>query len=262
MNILIVDDEIIQHTEIKDIVERIIPGNTYYDAFNFSQAIECFEKHPVDLVFLDVNMPGKNGLLLARELKKLRKEINIVMVTAYEKFALDALRLFVSGYIVKPVQEKDMREVLSNLRTPIKDNLENDGRLKIRCFGNFDAFGRDGIPIRFKRKKSRELLAYLVCLKGSSATKGEIFTVLFPEACSDKKNDTYLRQITLSLKNDLTDAGYPDVLIRSKDSYAVNIAKLSCDYYDHLDNGGDAFKGEFMNQYSWAEEYIYSLENY
>ena len=262
MNILIVDDENIQHIEIRDMVERIMPGNEYLDAYNFSQAVEIFENRLPDLVFLDVNMPGKNGILLAKELKQRRKDLNIVMVTAYETFALDALRLFVSGYIVKPVQEKDMREVLNNLRTPIETGGESDGKLRVRCFGNFDVFGDQGVPIRFRRKKSRELLAYLICLKGSTATKGEIFAVLFPEACSDKKNGTYLRQIALSLKNDLAEAGYPEVLIRSKDSYAVDTSRLSCDYYDYLENGGDAYKGEFMNQYSWAEEYIYGLENY
>ena len=54
----------------------------------------------------------------------------------YKKYVLDALRLFVSGYVLKPAMEKEIREVLDNLRDPFK--FQNEG-LYIKCFGNYAA---------------------------------------------------------------------------------------------------------------------------
>lgn len=107
------------------------------------------------------------------------------MVTAYSQYALDALKLFVSGYILKPISDDELRTVLSNLRTPIEGGGER-ALLDVKCFGNFEVF-TDGKPMRFKRSKEKELLAYLICLKCASANRNEICTNIFEDATSTEK---------------------------------------------------------------------------
>lgn len=73
------------------------------------------------------------------------------------------------------------------------------------------------------------------------------------------------RQIFPSLKRDLKRFGFDDVLMHSTNSYSIDVSKISCDYYDYITGNAtdeNSYRGEFMNQFSWAEQYIYALESY
>ena len=263
MKILIVDDEEYLRADLRDALERVSPGNEYFFASEYDSAVKLIDGHSFDIAFLDIQMPGKNGLTLAETIKKRCPNMNIVMVTAYSEYALEALKLFVSGYLLKPVMDGDLREVLSNLRNPVEKNMKVT-RLKVKCFGNFDVFS-DGKPIVFKRQREKELLAYLICLKGASASRNEICAAVFDEYFTPEKAILNFKTIFSSLRKDLTRLGFGDILIHNSNSYAVDTSLLDCDYYDYLTGVADesnSYHGEFMNQYSWAESYIYSLENY
>ena len=263
MKILIVDDEEYLREDLKDALERGLPGNEYSFAAEYESAMQLIENNPFDIAFLDIQMPGKNGLSLAESIKKKRPKINIVMVTAYSQYALDALKLFVSGYLLKPVMDADLRAVLDNLRNPVESKA-NSKRLKVKCFGKFDVFA-DGKPLVFKRQREKELLAYLICLKGASASRNEICAMIFDESFTPEKAVLNFKTISSSLRKDLTKIGFGDIIIHNSNSYAIDTSLIECDYYDYLTGSAeaeDSYHGEFMNQYSWAEEYIYSLENY
>ena len=263
MKILIADDEVFQHVEIHDAVERVCgegAENSYFYAKNAAEALAVCNENEIDVAFLDINMPGKNGIALASELKEKHPGVNIVMVTAYGEYALDALRLFVSAYLMKPVLDEDVRAALANLRNPVTRREEKDARLRARCFGSFEAYVGDQ-PLRFSRSKAKEMLAYLVCLRGAFATNGEICLALFEESGNPQKNLSYLRKIAASLKDALEERGLGDALLHRRSAYALNTAEVDCDYWNYLDGAGnEIFYGEFMNQYSWAEKYIYQLE--
>ena len=260
MNILITDDEEEMREDLHEAIERVSPGNTYHFANGYDPAIEVIKSEEIDLAFLDINMPGKSGIEIARTIKKIRPNINIIIVTAYAKYALHALRLFVSGYILKPVMDDELKEVLDNLRNPIP---ADEKPVEAKCFGNFDIFYR-GKAISFSRQKEKELLAYLICLNGSSANRAEICANIFEDK-SEQKGYEYMKKIVQGLKRDLDKLGISDLVIHNRNSYAVNTQMIECDYYHYLnseDDYLDAYHGEFMNQYSWAEIYIYELENY
>lgn len=258
MRILIADDERFQHVEVHDTLESIVSGNEYHYATHAREAMDIITKERIDIAFLDIEMPGENGLDLAKQIMEVSPDTNIIMVTAYSEYALDALKIFVSGYIVKPVMEDDMRQALENLRNPIH-------RLTARCFGNFELFDRDGTPVRFGRQKSKELVAYLIALRGAAATSGEICASIFDEEGDSAKQAVYLRRIASDARKDLEKAGFGEVLVHQKNSYSIERSLIDCDYWNYLESaeGNESgYKGEFMNQYSWAEEYIYNLENY
>lgn len=263
MNVLIADDEEYARAELQEALERTLPDDKidFYFAEDHDSALKVIKENHVDIAFLDIQMPGKNGLALAGNIKKASPKTNIVMVTAYSQYALDALKLFVSGYLIKPVMDNDLKDVLDNLRNPIN---ETKRCLDVHCFGNFEIFS-DGKPVTFKRTKEKELLAYLICLKGATATRGEICSTVFEETDDINKKFTYFRTIISALKKDLSKYGFEELLIQNPNSYAIDISFLKCDYYDYLTGNAEeerCYKGEFMNQYEWAEEYIYSLEYY
>ena len=265
MNILIADDEKSMRYDLQFAVERVIPSEdkVFFFAENYDSAVEQVEKNKIDIAFLDINMPGKTGLELAKTIKSHDPDINIIMVTAYREYALDALRLYVSGYLLKPVDDKELKEALDNLRKPVSAAQAGRKKLNVICFGNFEAFAGDK-PVKFSRQKGKELLAYLVCLKGTSATRAEICANIFDES-SDTKSYEHLKKIFQSLKKDLSRYQLEDVMVHSHNSYSVNTGMIQCDYYDFLNRKPEArqrYHGEFINQYSWAEVYIYQLENY
>ena len=262
MKILITDDERFMREDLQRALERVHPGNTYHFAENFDSAVEVVRENEIEVAFLDVNMPGKTGLELAKEIKVIRPDINIIIVTAHAEYALNALRLYVSGFILKPVMDNELKEALDHLRVPVR-NKEPDIKLTAKCFGNFEVYCR-GKSISFSRQKGKELLAYLICLNGATAGRGEICANLFEDS-SEAKGYERLKKAVQSLRKDLDKFGLSEALIHSRNSYAVNTALIDCDYYDYLDRrpgSENSYRGQFMSQYSWAEVYIYALEEY
>ena len=95
--------------------------------------------------------------------------------------------------------------------------------------------------------------------------RNEICATIFEDTVSSEKAIINFRQIFSSLVKDLKRQGFEDVLIHSTNVYSVDVSKLRCDYYDYITGKAthaNSYQGEFMNQYSWAEQYIYALENY
>ncbi len=263
MRILIVDDETLVREELRDALERVSPGNEIHETYDYDSAVTMLGKLLYDIVFLDIRLNGKSGLAIAELIKKQYPDTNIIIVTAYSEYALDAMRLFVSGYLLKPFGDSELIEVLDNLRYPVRKKTKMP--LEVRCFGNFDVFIQ-GVPMSFKRKKEKELLAYLVCLKGASASKNEICANIYEESIPRERINTNFRQVISSLKKDLKQQGFEQVLLhQNNNAYAIDTTSIHCDYYDWLTGEAsekNRYRGEFMKQYSWAEQYVYILENY
>ena len=85
-------------------------------------------------------------------------------------------------------------------------------------------------------------------------TAKQICAVLFPDDMDDNKNAAYLRQLVLDLKNTLKAVGAESVLRHETPCYRVDTSLIQCDYLTYLETGKPEFRGEYMMQYSWAEE--------
>ena len=204
-------------------------------------------------------MPEKSGIALAKELKDIYKDINIVFVTGYSQYALDALKIHCSGYVLKPAKKEDIEDALANLRAPIQ---YNDNKLRVQCFGSFEVFYNNK-PVNFDRSKTKELFAYLIDRRGAAATTGELCGILWDEKSADESSKHYLRNLIASLKKSLKVCDAEDVFICKRNYFAVNSEKIECDYYKYLERDAAAvnsYKGEYMAQYSWAEMTLADLE--
>ena len=204
-----------------------------------------------EVVFTDIQMPGLTGLELAERLKQLAPEAKVVFVTAYD-YAVDAYRLHAAGYIMKPVGPGRIREELDCME--LRPGPGPD-RLKVRCFGYFEVFWKDR-PVRFDRNKTKELLACLVDREGAFCTAGEIITTLWENPSEVKDAKHYLRVLIGDLSASLKSIGMEDVLIRKRGQWAIDRSRIDCDYYRMLQGDMDAvnaFRGQYMTQYSWAE---------
>lgn len=98
MNILITDDEQMVLRENKEMVGRVKPSAHLFCATTYIEAIKIIQTEQIDVAMLDIEMPGMNGLQLAARIKQESPDTNIIFVTAYTEYALEA---FVFYYIIK-----------------------------------------------------------------------------------------------------------------------------------------------------------------
>lgn len=273
MNTLVVDNKQLAINALVKILISVDPAGNHVGMSTAVRALEFVKEHEVDVVFLDIEMPGMNGLELAKRIKDICGTINIIFVTGYAEYALSAHRLYVSGFLLKPATEEDVRTALDNLRYPVpeRSSAENwegaheqqNELLAVQCFGNFEVFW-GGIPLHFQRSKSKELLAYLVDRRGASCTIGELIGILWEDKSETRSLRSQCRNLIYDLRKTFQRNGIKDILIRSRNSVAIDCHMLDCDYYRFLDHDAAAvnqYRGEYMAQYSWAEMTIANLEN-
>lgn len=206
-----------------------------------------------DVVFLDIEMPGMTGLELAKTLKQATPHTNIIFVTGFSQYALQAMDLRSSGYILKPVTADAVRRELQDLRYPVA-KAPVPG-LSVRCFGNFDVFWHDK-PLPFNRSKAKELFAYLIDRRGASVNTDELCAVLWEDKPNINAQRNYVRKLISELTRVLQSVGAQDAFIKRRNSFAVDTAKIDCDYYRFLQrdlNAVNAYNGEYMLQYGWSE---------
>ena len=244
-----VDDEILM---LGALVKAISASPDISEVTKFSdceQALAYIQDHPVDVAFLDINMRGMGGLALAERILTVRPDCRIVFCTGYEEYAIPAFKLHASGYLMKPISAEDVQGEIDN----IKGVRYREKPITVKCFGNFEVYVKEE-KLAFKRLKTKELFAFLVDRKGAGMTAKQICAVLFPDDTDDTKNAAYLRQLVLDLKTTLKSVGAENVLRHETPCYRVDTSLIQCDYVSYLETGKPEFHGEYMMQYSWAEE--------
>ena len=217
------------------------------------EAIDWVRKHPCDMAFLDIHLHSMTGLEVARKMREDRPGLGIVFCTAYDQYALEALQMHLDcGFLLKPIQEE---QVLAEIDHYKKKHQIQKKLLRVVCFGSFEAF-HGNEPLRFRRNKTRELLAYLIDRCGAYASANEICAVLWEEGEEEGRNRDYLYHLLSDLRQALRDSGAESVLKSMNRSFAVDVSLIDCDYYRLKEGDLQAlrsFHGEYMNRYSWAE---------
>ena len=212
------------------------------------EALDFVKSSHADIAFLDINMRGMGGLSLAEKIIGFCPECKIVFCTGYEEYAIPAFKLHASGYLMKPISAGDVQAEIDN----IKGIRQREKPLTVRCFGNFEVYAK-GEKLTFKRSKTKELFAFLVDRNGAGVTVAEIGVALW-ENDDNQKSQNYIHQLFRDLRQSLEAVGVEEIFERNHYFYSINPEKLDCDYYAYLKTGKPEFRGEYMSQYSWAEE--------
>jgi len=107
--VIIVDDEksainMLERAINLDSRLSIVGKFTYH-----KDAVEFVKNNPVDIAFLDIEMPEVNGIELAKILSEVKPSIDIIITTAYSEYALSAYQAHVIGYLLKPVDHEELK---------------------------------------------------------------------------------------------------------------------------------------------------------
>lgn len=128
MHILIVEDERESREGLRAMLLRLAPAARTWTAACGDEALELLSGHPVDLIFLDIRMPGMDGLTLLGEIRRRAPSVAVAILSAYDQFsyAQRAIRLGAIDYITKPYTEQAIRQVVERVRA----EMEPDGAEK------------------------------------------------------------------------------------------------------------------------------------
>ena len=248
MKALLVDDEELQLIRLEGAVKKVLPNES--EILCYTNPVLAFEenkKEKIDIAFLDIEMPVLNGVALAKKLKSVNPLVNIIFVTAYSEYAMDAHKLRSSGYLLKPINDAQVIEEVKNLRFPVE--IKPSGKLQVKCFGNFEIFA-GGTPVKFRYSKSKELFAYLIDREGAAVSINELNAVLWED---DHKS--YLRNLIVDIQTTLKEVGAVGVFIKRRNECYIDVDKVDCDAYKYKHNDPEAvraYRGEYMSQYDWA----------
>jgi len=254
VKILALDDNQPALELLRQAIIEAIPASEIFAFSKPSELLKFAEKNNCDIAFLDIQMWGMNGLAVAKKLKDYYPKTNIVFVTAYAKYASEAFGLYPSGYVLKPVTKEAVERELENLRFPV--DKKAGLLLYVQAFGHFEVFSY-GVPLKFNYRKTKELFAYLIDRNGASVNMNEICAVLWENEVDSKNMKSYLRKLVSDLIKGLEKIGVGDVIIKQYNSIAVATEKIKCDSYEFLKGDPasvNAYSGQYMAQYSWAEK--------
>ncbi|MGE9807296.1 MULTISPECIES: LytR/AlgR family response regulator transcription factor [unclassified Janibacter] len=118
---LVVDDEAPARSELSYLLEQDDRIGTVLTASSGTDALRSLEHEPVDVVFSDINMPGLDGMELARIVARFAERPQIVFVTAYDEHAVDAFAVAATDYVMKPVRPDRLAEAVRRVVTGLAE---------------------------------------------------------------------------------------------------------------------------------------------
>ena len=275
MTVVAVDDEEISLMCLEAVLDSMDDVDKVLTFSNAEDTIDYFKTGKADAAFLDIQLylsgGTLNGLMLAAKIKELCPDCHVGFVTRCPEYAVDAFKLHVSGYIVKPVTREAARKELdyiimekraaSNARGFIEEK-EEEPKVRVQCFGNFEVFWKNK-PVVFQLSKAKELFAYLVHRKGASVSMAELAAVLFEDKEDGLSVQSQIRNLVASMRKTFSSLGCPDLFNKSRGYISIKTDLINCDYYSFMNGDSDAineYSGEYMAQYSWAEFTVGYLE--
>lgn len=234
---------------LKEFLRKII-NNSYKESFIIdTDTIEDLfyelDTRKIDVVLLDLDSK-KYNLDTARTIYEMYKDTKVILISDDAKMAVPAFLSRAFGYVVKPLE----KDIIYELNDIFKNDNKKD--IRIKTFGNFDIFV-DGVPVKFERKKSKELLAYLVYRRGTGTSASELIVNLWEDKDVCRTTRSMIHNLISDIKKTLREYKIDNIFSCERNCYRIIPEMVSCDYYEFLeDKTKTDFTGEFMNEYEWA----------
>jgi len=256
---IVVDDEPLM---LKRFVRLSADISDIYIVGQFETAQDAMDyalRNPIELAFLDVAMPGTNGIELAKKLRAIRPDVLIVFVSAYDEYIWDFNQIGGDYYVLKPYSKETLEMVMERIRLIAHRQRK---RLYIQTFGRFVVM-RDGNPLPFTGK-AKEILALIVTRRGREISNEEIYSTIWEGRSYSNANMSVFYNALRRLRQTLREESLEGLLISTRRGQMVDTSMFDCDYYAWQDKNmdiRDKFEGEFLSEYSWGEYILANILN-
>lgn len=217
IRVIIVDDEL---PALKIAESVLMTCNDIKICGAYSDQDELMEGLPmidVDLIFLDMKMPGMLGLELAGRINEIKPDVAIVFVTAYDSYAVDAFEIEAFDYILKPLTVERISKTLNRYEKRRSEQGRNKKHrhVSVRSFGRFSVVTEQGEKMQFRTAKTEELFAFLIHQQGNAISKENIMEELWYDRDADRAQSIFYTTL-YQLRKDLDHFGLNNTIQSSR----------------------------------------------
>lgn len=220
---ILIDDEPAILEELKQMLE----GDAGYEVvgayIDADQALRELTLTKPHCAFLDIELPGMNGIELAEVLAKVMPQIEVLFITAYNYYATQAFEVNAVDYILKPVRPERMAKALEKIKRKCQAKQRiSEKMLQIHSFGMFEVI-LNGEVVRWSRTKPKELFAYLLQHEGKWVDKYKACDDLWRDYAPDQARAN-LQTAVWAVRKLLNDADCSQAKITySQDRYLLTL---------------------------------------
>ncbi len=213
---LIADDEPLAHTLLENYIARLKTLSVVGHAYNAFEVLDFLSENPVDILFLDINMPDLTGLDM---LKTLSNPPMVILTTAYSEHSLEAFELGVMDYLLKPIKFERFLKAVNRIIEIKKPTLQSAAPPSV-----FTTIS----PIENAEKTEKSHNDFIFIKDGTTNYKINFNDLLYIQAYGNfakihTSSQTILASITMKhLEDDLPE----NIFTRVHKSYIINIQKV------------------------------------
>lgn len=197
-NILLTDDEQIVTDSLAFIIEKNFPEQfKIYKAASGTQAVQCCRTNKIDIIFMDINMPGLNGLEAISEIKKFNPAAIVIILSAFDRFqyAQEAIALGAFRYLTKPVNRNVLIQTIQSalgIIDSVQGKFSNDIEIKEKLSFVSNIVENDFIYSSiFASNDEKDLRRYLEYFKIAESSYFYL-CIEYPELDSETRYETYV----------------------------------------------------------------------
>lgn len=241
MKAMVVDDEILTAEHICRLLRNagVEVLGSYSNPFEVLEKIELLKPN---VLFLDIEMPEMSGLELAERIHTRGYECEIVFITAYNQYVIEAFSVNALDYLLKPVMAEGVFRAVErvNKRRMIGCSFKPSGgsnKIRVSLFGRFLVYaGDDKEPIHWMTAKCAEVFAFMLLqIKEKEVSKWKLMEAVWPEK-DKEKSDINLRSTISRLNKTLRENALGISLVSTGNAYQL--------IYKDMDVEVDAFELE------------------
>ncbi|TLS49738.1 response regulator [Paenibacillus antri] len=281
MRAIILDDEPLSLAGMERMLRR--QGVDVLGAFSDPrEALLQAESLAADVAFVDIEMPGMNGIVAAERLLARLPDVQIVFVTAYDQYAVNAFELNATDYLLKPVQTKRLETTLARLASRMPrpsgadETEEKRAAPALRCFLRLSAGASEGeeraLEIPWRTTKAKEVFSYLLHMRDRAVSKDALLDLMWPEM-DLLKAQTHLHTTVYQIRQTVKGLSLPIKLSFVDGGYRLELHGVAVDVdlwerkladlvdkdplpIEELQRWMALYRGDYFEQegYLWAEQ--------
>lgn len=229
INVVLIDDEEPALLEMEFLLRNYPNVHILGKFINPMEALEKIKDLKPQAVFIDMNMPGLSGLTVTRKLQEISRQIEVVFVTAYEQYAVEAFHVEATDYLLKPVSKERLDQTIRRLKCSSRDaGCDCDQVLEIKCMDSLQISWASREPVKWRTEKEKELFAFLLHNKGIEVSRDRIIDELWGEL-ETSRAIRQLHNAVYYMKKTLTEYGVTPEQIAISKRYRLHLGKVQYD---------------------------------